>query len=318
MKMRALLNQLFAAALVGSCGLVHAAGIPTASPNDSRIRTIQYHPSDVTIIRVQRGTVTRIVLEQDERIEVPVVGLSSDCKSENDEWCISAIQGSNQIFVRPRDNATRNNMELHTSKRDYSFAFEVIEDSKVSHGKRSDAEPFFRVVFDYPKPKPLTETMSAADRSAAVENLLQRVEIAAARPIPQQASPGYGLSPSQRLKAEGIQIRNTNYSKQVLKGGADAEPTMVFDDGRFTYFEFTGAREIPAVFAQGSDGEQTRVNWHMYGDFVVVQRTAQKFTLRLGNAVVGIFNEAYDRTGISTPTSTVSPEVVRTIKGATE
>nr|BDH38358.1 TrbG/VirB9 family P-type conjugative transfer protein [Acidovorax sp. SUPP3334] len=316
--MKTFLKPVAATALIGWLGIGYAAGIPTPSANDSRIRTIQYHANDVTVIRAQRGTVTRIVLEQDERIEVPVVGLSSDCKSENDEWCISAIQGSNQIFVRPRDNATRNNMELHTSKRDYSFAFEVMDDSKISHGKRSDTEPFFRVVFEYPKPKPLAETMTAADRSAAVESLLQRVEIAAARPVPQQASSSYGLSPSQRLKAEGIQIRNTNYSKQVLKGGTDAEPTMVFDDGRFTYFEFTGAREIPAVFAQGSDGDQTRVNWHMHGDFVVVQRTAQKFTLRLGNAVVGIFNEAFDPTGISTPTSTVSPEVVRTIKGATE
>ena len=53
----------------------------------------------------------------------------------------------------------------------------------------------------------------------------------------------------------------------------------------------------------------------MNGNFVVVQRTARKFTLRLGNAVVGIFNEAFDRTGIETPTATVSPSVVREIKG---
>jgi type IV secretion system protein VirB9 len=56
----------------------------------------------------------------------------------------------------------------------------------------------------------------------------------------------------------------------------------------------------------------------MNGNFVVVQRTARKFTLRLGDAVVGIFNEAFDRTGIETPTSTVSPAVVREIKGAAQ
>jgi type IV secretion system protein VirB9 len=259
------------------------------------------------------------MLERDEKIEIPVVGLSSDCKSENDEWCISAIVGSNQIFVRPRDNASRNNMELHTNKRDYSFAFQVVDDSKGSRGKRADSDvAFFRVVFDYPRPKPLTENMSGADRAAAVDALLQRVDMSAARPIPQQVDPDYGMTPAQRLKAEGIQIRNTNYSKQVLERGEDAEPTMVFDDGRFTYFEFPGAREIPAVFAHGSDGEPTRVNWHMNGNFVVVQRTARKFTLRLGDAVVGIFNEAFDRTGIETPTSTVSPAVVREIKGAAQ
>jgi type IV secretion system protein VirB9 len=317
--MKAIFKPLAAIAMVAVLGAAHGAGVPEASPNDSRIRIIPYKANDVTVIHVQRGTVTRIMLERDEKIEVPVVGLSSDCKSETDEWCISAILGSNQIFVRPRDNASRNNMELHTSKRDYSFAFEVVDENKVSRGKRSDATvPFFRVVFDYPKPKPSTENLSVTDRAAAVEALLRRVDMSASRPIPKQVDPDYGMTPAQRLKAEGMEVRNANYSKQVLERGEDAEPTMVFDDGRFTYFEFPGAREIPAVFAHGSDGEPTRVNWHMSGNFVVVQRTARKFTLRLGDAVVGIFNEAFDRTGIETPTATVSPAVERGIKGAAQ
>jgi type IV secretion system protein VirB9 len=49
----------------------------------------------------------------------------------------------------------------------------------------------------------------------------------------------------------------------------------------------------------------------------VVQRTARKFTLRVGDAVVGVFNEAFDPTGIDTPTATVSPDVQRDIKGGT-
>lgn len=316
--MNVFLKPLAAGVMLASLSVTYGAGVPDASPNDSRIRVIPYKANDVTVIRVQRGTVTRIMLEHDEKNEISVVGLSSDCKSEIDEWCISAIAGSNQIFVRPRDNASRNNMELHTNKRDYSFAFELV-DEKVYHGKRSDAAvPFYRVVFDYPRPKPLTDNMSGAERAAAVDALLRRVDISASRPIPQQVDPDYGMTPVQRLKAEGIQVGNTNYSKQVLERGEDAEPTMVFDDGRFTYFEFPGAREIPAVFAHGSDGEPTRVNWHMNGNFVVVQRTARKFTLRLGEAVVGIFNEAFDRTGIETPTSTVSPAVVREITGAAQ
>jgi type IV secretion system protein VirB9 len=315
--MKVTLKRLVALSLIAA-GSALAAGIPEASPNDPHIRVIPYKDNDVAIIRVQRGVVTRIVLERDEKIEIPVVGLSSDCTREADEWCISAIVGSNQIFVRPRDNAHRNNMELHTSKRDYSFVFEVVEEG-VSRGKRPEAiQPFFRVVFDYPQPKPLSAAMTDSERAAAVEALLRRVDISAARPVPQKVDPDYGMTPAQRLKAEGMDVRNTNYTKQILDKGEDAEPTMVFDDGRFTYFEFPGAREIPAIFAHGSDGEPTRVNWHMNGNFVVVQRTARKFTLRLGDAVVGIFNEAFDRTGIETPTFTVSPVVVREIQGGSQ
>lgn len=324
--MRTNLKPLAMLCAVVAFSSTHAAIVPEASPNDARIRIVTYKPNDVTLVRVQRGVVTRIMLESDEKIDPPVVGLSSDCTREADEWCISAIAGSNQITVRPRDNAHRNNMELHTNKRDYSFVFEVIgEVEDVSHGKRgaprwqrAEAEqPFFRVVFEYPKPKPLS-AMTDTERAAAVDALLRRVDISAARPLPQKVDPDYGMTPAQRLKAEGIQVRNTNYTKQVLAKGEDAEPSMVFDDGRFTYFEFPGAREIPAVFAYGSDGEPTRVNWHMNGNFIVVQRTARKFVLRLGDAVVGIFNEAFDATGIETPTSTVSPAVVREIKGAVQ
>ena len=307
-----------AALIALAAGSAFGAGIPEPSPNDPRIRIIPYKQNDVTVVRVQRGVVTRIMLESDERIEIPVVGLSSDCTRDTDEWCISAIVGSNQIFVRPRDNARRNNMELHTSKRDYSFEFDVI-DGAASRGKpQSAGQPFFRVVFDYPEPKPLPTAMPDGERAAAVDSLLRRVDLSAARPIPQTIGPDEGMTPMQRLKAEGIEVRNANYTKQVLEKGEDAEPAMVFDDGRFTYFEFPGAREIPAVFAHGSDGEATRVNWHMNGNLVVVQRTARKFTLRMGDAVVGIFNEAFDRTGIETPTSTVSPAVVREIKGGAQ
>jgi type IV secretion system protein VirB9 len=299
-----------------ACGSSIAADLPGAGLNDARIRSIVFRPNDVTLIRVQRGVVTRIMLEADEKILVSVVGLSSDCSKELDEWCISAISGSNQIFVRPRDNARSNNMELHTNKRDYSFMFELVTDG-VSHSKSKLAPnvPFFRVVFDYPKPKPWLGVEPEAARAAAVDDLLHRVDASASRTVPQKVDPDFGMSPGQRLKAEGIQVRNTDYTKQILPKGADADPTMVFDDGRFTYFEFPGAREIPAIFAIGSDEEATRVNWHMNGSFVVVQRTARKFTIRLGEAVVGVFNEAFDATGIDTPTSTVSPAVTRESKG---
>ena len=298
-------------------GMSLAAELPGPGPHDERIRSIVYKANDVTVIRVQRGVVTRIMLEADEKIEVPVVGLSSNCASEADEWCISALVGSNQIFVRPRDNARSNNMELHTSKRDYSFVFELVAEP-VSRGKSkstSTATPFYRVVFDYAKPTPVSQVSPQAYRAAAVDDLLRRVDASASRPVPQRVEPDFGMSASQRLKAEGFQVRNANYTKQVLPKGEDADPTMVFDDGRFTYFEFPGSREIPAIFATGSDEELTRVNWHMRDAFVVVQRTARKFTIRLGDAVVGIFNESYDPTGIDTPTSTVSPVVTREIKG---
>jgi type IV secretion system protein VirB9 len=301
----------FLIALLASGSPIWAADAPT----DPRIHLLEFKPQQVNNIFVQRGVVTRVMLEQDEQIVIPVVGLSSDCNVPTDEWCISAIPGSNQFFVRPRDNAVTNNMELNTNKRDYSLVFKVVDPS-LSHGKRGEPKtPFFRVVFQYPKPRPEATALSPTERTAVVSGLLRRVDALENQPLPNVVPPNHGMSPTQQLAAEGVEIRNTDYTKQVLPLGEDADPTMVFDDGRFTYFEFPGAREIPAIFAHGSEGEPTRVNWHMNGSFVVVQRLARKFTIRLGGAVVGVFNEAYDPTGIETPTATVSPSVSRAIKG---
>ena len=308
-------KQLAVISFIAIFPSIQAVERSDAGPYDSHIRTVTYKPNEVTVVKVQLGIVTRIMLERDEKIEIPVVGLSSECLRETDEWCISAIPGSNQIFIRPRDNAIKNNMELHTNKRDYSFIFEVVKQTNASAKRSSSTHPFFRIVFDYPKPQAFTASMTSGERAAAVENLLQRVQITSSMQVPRNVDPDYGMTPSQRLKAEGIQVRNANYTKQVLRSGQDAEPTMVFDDGRFTYFEFPGSREIPAVFALGSDGQATRVNWHMNGNFIVVHRIAPKFTLRLGDAVVGIFNESFDLTGVETPTATVSPSVVREVKG---
>ena len=303
--------------LLGVCcwgpGVVVAADVPKASADDTRIRVVRYQPQNVTKIFVRRGVVTRIVLEEGEKIIVSAIGLSSECKSTTDEWCISAEAGGNQIFVRPRDGARSNNMEVRTNNRDYSMEFEVVGDGATSSGLKSLSIPaFYRVIFDYRAPKPAASALSP-ERAEAVEKLKLALNASAAyRSLPTNAAL---QKPSERLQDEPIgMIRNANYGKQVLPDGADAEPSAVFDDGRFTYFEFTGAREIPAIFAHGSDGAPTRVNWHMQAPFVVVQQTAKKFTLRLGGAVVGIFNNAFDSVGIETPTNTVSDLIQRVLR----
>jgi len=296
-----------------------AAELPRPSPEDPRVRLVAYAPNQVTVIKVRRGTVTRITLEADERTEVAVTGLSARCDKDEDEWCIRVDKGGNQIFVRPKDGARRNNMELRTSTRDYSFDFEVLADAGQGKaekaGKAAEGDAFYRVAFEYPKPraKALTDAAAAAGQLLATLDLPGRntsaqvtTQIADTMPAP------------ERLSLEPPSVRNSNYTMQVLDKGEDAAPTLVFDDGRFTYFEFLGAREIPAIFAYGSDDAAARVNWHMVdgplGHFVVVERTARKFTLRLGDSVAGVFNDAFDPVGIDTPTGTVSLAVRRQIK----
>lgn len=107
---------------------------------------------------------------------------------------------------------------------------------------------------------------------------------------------------------------NTSYSIAEGKGSEDILPTLVFDDGRFTYFKFPGNREIPAVFNVLGDGSETLVNSRMEDDLLVVDRVGRRLMLRAGSAVVGVWNEAFDIDGIPPGDGTTVPGVQRQLK----
>ncbi|MFO0733577.1 MAG: hypothetical protein U0361_21995 [Nitrospiraceae bacterium] len=52
----------------------------------------------------------------------------------------------------------------------------------------------------------------------------------------------------------------------------------------------------------------------MEKDLAVVQRMGRQFVLRLGEAVVGIWNEAYDKTGVAAIEGTTVSGITRTLR----
>jgi type IV secretion system protein VirB9 len=65
-----------------------------------------------------------------------------------------------------------------------------------------------------------------------------------------------------------------------------------FDDGQFTYFQFNGSASIPSVYTVGSDGTESIVNTRREGAYLVVERTAGRFTMRDGSAHLCVRNNA--------------------------
>jgi type IV secretion system protein VirB9 len=82
---------------------------------------------------------------------------------------------------------------------------------------------------------------------------------------------------------------NTHYS---ARGDKTVAPLNVYDDNRFTYFNFGGRKDIPALFLVDPQGNESVVNYHLQGNYVVVETTGKQFTLRKGTQVASIFNEA--------------------------
>jgi type IV secretion system protein VirB9 len=76
---------------------------------------------------------------------------------------------------------------------------------------------------------------------------------------------------------------------------------LVFDDGRFTYFQLPAGVEAPAIFAVNSHGEEEVVNAQVRGAATVVEQLADVFVLRHGRDAVfvrrgGLALEGQERT----------------------
>jgi len=72
---------------------------------------------------------------------------------------------------------------------------------------------------------------------------------------------------------------NFDYS---ISGARALAPTRIFDDGRFTYFQFAPGADAPAIFAISADGGEELVNQQVRDHYTVIDRIAADFVLRYG------------------------------------
>jgi type IV secretion system protein VirB9 len=278
---------------------------PSASPHDERVGIVDYKADDVVVVTTALGVVTRIILGSDEQIVRADAGFTSDCEISTTEWCIRAEVGTNQITVKPRRGATRNNLEVSTNRRDYSFALVTRSGAENAKGI------FYRVVFRIPLDLPARH-VRIADVKAAED---------------QDGAQGHTAAPAEDVKPEFPRpdIRNVSYAFKSDAKGAGILPSVVFDDGRYTYFKFPKSREVPAVFATDADGEEIRVPTHaerlladvehpgayVDADFLVVRRISRAFRLRLGTQVAEVINNAFDPDGVETLNGTTTKKLRR-------
>jgi len=104
--------------------------------------------------------------------------------------------------------------------------------------------------------------------------------------------------------------RDVNHAYR-FQGSTKLIPTRVFDDGRFTYFEFAPTVEYPAIFAIDPDRKEAIVNTATRDGYLVVDRLASAFVLRQGAEVTRIVNDGY-RTVAAAATS---PKPVKRHRG---
>jgi len=269
-----------------------------ASIEDPRIRRIEYSPDAVVSVQTRRGQVTHIVLAPDEQlIGDPATGQGANCEAPQDTWCVAIGETKRDLFVKPRSGAEVNNLSIVTSRRRH--AFELIP---VDKGIAA-----MRVVITVAPPPPPPAPAPAVT--------LARTEPRQAPIVLPEVPPP--LTPEQlvanRMRATPL-VANAEYSVAVGRAGEELVPTMVFDDGRATYFRFAGNRPLPAVFMTTADGAEESVNSRMTEDgLLVVDRVVKRFVLRAGDAVAALINEAFDPEGERPRDGTTVPGVSRVV-----
>jgi len=266
-----------------------------AAPPDPRLREVVYDPQVVVTVPVKRGVVTLVVFDKDEVITEVAAGLGGDCSKADAVWCVAAQPGGRHLFVKAKSGArAANNLAVVTDQRSHSLRFVVLADNDRQ-------QPVYRLSVKAPAPTRPPPRLALRDMPS----------LGALPAVPPPPS-------SQQVVAERIQARptvmNTQYSIAETAGSQDIVPTLIYDDGRFTYLRFPGNREVPAVFHVLGDGQETLVNARMEDDLLVVDRVSRRLMLRAGSAVVGVWNEAFDLDGVPAEGATTVPGVQRVLK----
>lgn len=227
---------------------------PRPGHQDPRIKTVVYNERDVITVRGHYGFSTVVEFAADETVQTLSLG-------DSHGWQVVPNKAGNKLFLKPIEHEANTNLSVETDKR--SYIFELIAKDADSH---RDPQLNFRVKFVYPQDNVLIRERTAAERQRERETL---------------------VAPESSVPPE-----NWNFD-YTFTGSKANKPRRIFDDGKFTYFEFADQASIPAIFWVDSRRNESLINYTIKGRYVVVERTAAQFTLRNGVDVTCIFNENY-------------------------
>lgn len=168
-------------------------------------------------------------------------------------WQLTPNRKADLLFLKPLDVKSSTNMTVVTNLRRYNF--ELIS---VPAGTGTRRGQTYDIQFLYPNE-----------------------ELALGQSLPKAEAP----------ISDAVAPDNWNFAYSYAGSKANV-PARVFDDGRFTYFQWPDGIDTPAVFAIDATGKESLVNHVVKGRYFVVEQVAASFVLRNGAQVTQVFNDA--------------------------
>jgi type IV secretion system protein VirB9 len=203
-----------------------------------------------------------------------------------------AINDSGAL-LKPGALQPETNLVLVTNRRTYSLS--LVDVSAVQPAT-------WMLRFDYPDTR--AKGATAQQRRLDAVSAALGGQRANGPAIPASIANSVGAARTAPLASTSV--ANTQY---MMRGDRALAPTALWDDGRFTYFKYATARDLPTIFTTLPDGGEATANFHMEGDTVVVHEVSKSFVIRYGQSVLGIRNDGYspdghyNRAGSSVPGS---------------
>jgi type IV secretion system protein VirB9 len=254
---------------------------PTPGKLDPHMVTAAYNPSQVYNLHVPQGQTAQIVFAPTEAV-VNCFGFDNTILRVFPTGNIAAIWGGPHA-VQPRT---------------VFFVTRTAEGSLRTYAFLIDTQPRdaadYSMTFTYPGD-------IAAYRAAVWRR--------------QQAQREQRSAEAALAAASGAGDSNFKY---VLQGKAAADwnllPTReVSDNGTETHFHFPGNMRMPIIYAVNQDGKEAIVDptFDSRTGTATVHQLAPEYHLRDGDALLCVFNRAFDPVGVRIPTNTVSSGVER-------
>ncbi|MDR2031370.1 MAG: P-type conjugative transfer protein VirB9 [Azoarcus sp.] len=254
--------------------------IPQKGEYDPRVRIVDYNPFNVVRLSTFYGVSTHVQFADDETIRDVAIG---------DDQAWKVVPRGNHLFIKPQAEHANTNVTVITDRRTYQFALMVQPRAVEDATAWADPNLIFSLRFHYPDEE-------AAKAAAAANKAARQHQI------------------QEKFSDAAKSIQNFDY---WVAGSREISPTAARDDGRFIYLTFTNNRDMPAVYSVDEHGNEALINTHIIdGNTIVVQRLVRHLMLRKGNAVASVVNKSFNLDGgVDNDTGTVSPDVVRIIKG---
>lgn len=276
---------------------------PHTCGGDPHVQCASYDPNQSYRVATEAGRAVFIQFEPGEKVIDNGAGIG-DTKA----WSLGMTESG--ALLKPRAQQPETNFLIVTNRRVYS----------ISLANATAAQPSTWILrFDYPDTR---EKLAAAQvrRQQAVTAAL---EGASRSPMPRGAVPGGKANYLATLRAVGnpgtqlpaVDVAGASNMQYMMRGDRALAPTLLWDDGRFTYFKYSTARDLPTIFTRLPDGGEATVNFHMEGDTIVVHEVSKQFVIRYGQSVLGIRNDGYSPDGRFNSTGSSIPETARLTRG---